>query len=530
MDSYVLVKGKVWQGERDKFAEAFLVRNDKILVVGDYTKVKNSVPTNVSIKEIDAGENLVLPGMTDSHLHLLAYVKWKMYVDLSGARSFKDAVDLMLAERDKLPAKAWLRGVNYDETGWLDVPRPTRKDLDKYFSENPIVLDKGDGHKHIANTLAFKAANLLDVKSIDIPRDKDGECIGVLNESAVLPMLKIVGEIYETKNALYDGTKKACTELLKHGITAIHDCDAPSYGLGGDLSIYQALEEKGELPIRVLTYHTTMPSYNFTSGYGNDMLAFAGFKVFTDGATTARTAALSFPYADDASTCGVLNHSDEELFNMIEKAHVRGIQCQIHAIGDVAIKQILAAIEKVIAKHGTPKLPYRINHCIITTTEIREKIKQLNVAVDIQPAHPYCLKASYPIRLGVERCKNNAYCFKSLFETGCVLSGGSDIPCTTTNPNPWMGIWTLCTRSELSGEPMDAYDKTQVLPLEEALNIFTCNAWQIVGKDDYFGKIKPGYKADFSVLDRDPFTQPLSELREVKNVVTYCEGKEVWRA
>lgn len=530
MSNYKLIHGNVWTGSHsdNQTTNAFLVNDDIVIALGEAKDLKHMVPYGAKLLEIDAGDNTIMPSISDSHIHLLAYSKWKMHVDLSAAGSFKEAIDMLLKEKERVPEGAWICGVNYDETLWPDNNQPTKRDLDIYFKENPVLLDKADGHKHLANSIALQISGIDGIHSPHILRDENGECNGILNEAAATPLLSMISREYETHDKLKNGLKAACTTLLEHGVTSIHDCDVEEYGLGMDLCLYQELMADNELHVRIQSYHSKMPSFKFTTGYGNDMLYYAGFKLFADGATTARTAAMSQPYADDPSTCGVLNHSDEEIYEMIKNAHLQGIQCQIHAIGDAGIEQVLNTIEKVSREFGNPRLPYRVNHCIITNEKIRAKMKQLNVVIDIQPAHVYYLRKSYPIRLGMKRCLDNAYCFKSLFDTSCLMTGGCDAPCTTSNVNPWFGIWVLCNRTELDGTSLENFDSSQVLPLDAALRIFTHNPWIAIGKGHRWGKIAPGYKADFIILDRDILSTPLSDLRYVKTISTYLDGHCVW--
>lgn len=531
MGKYKLVRGNIWLGDTQHqavTAESFLVCDDTIIAVGRASELKRMMPYGTSFTEIDVGNNTILPGISDSHIHLLGYSKWQLHVDLSVARSFKDAMNLLLEEKNRIPKGAWVYGVNYDETLWPDNNLPTKHDLDEYFKDNPVLLDKADGHKHLANTIALKISGVDQIDSPHVPRNENGECTGILNEVAAAPLIAMVSKECETRSKLKQGLKKACRTLSEHGVTSIHDCDVDEFGLGMDLSLYQELMDNNELHVRVQSYHDKMPSFRFTTGYGNDMLYYAGFKIFADGATTARTAAMSKPYFDDQSTCGVLNHSDEEVYEMVRNAHVRGIQCQIHAIGDAGIEQILNTIEKVTNEYGKPRLPYRINHCIITDEKLRAKLKLLGVVIDIQPSHVYYLRKSYPIRLGTKRCIENAYCFKSLFDTGCLMTGGCDAPSTTSNVNPWFGIWVLCNRTDMDGIPLENFDPSQVLPLNDALKIFTHNPWVAIGKGHRWGKIAPGYKADFVILNRDIFAEPLSELKNVKNIATYIDGDIVW--
>ena len=525
MDKYTLVKGKIWNGESNpRFEEAFLVRNDMIIEVGSYEYLKKMIPAGCQFELVDAGSNVVMPGMTDAHTHLLAYAKLNLYTNLQPAKSFQDAVDMLHARQAELPKGAWIRGVNYNEVPW-GISQITRHDLDKYFPDNPVLLSRYCGHVHVANTIAMKAGGVFDIEHPDIPRDAEGSVLGILNESAASPLIDAIASVYETDQEIRKLLREACLSLSAVGITAIHDCDAPKYALGTDLRILQSLKDAGELPIRIITYHDSIPNYNFTSGFGDEMMMFGGFKIFTDGSVGGRTAALSSPYSDDGSTCGQLNHTNDELYGMIVPLHKKGMQVQIHAIGDVAISQVADVLGRIISEYGQPALRYRLNHGTLTTPELVEILKKLGVAFDIQPSQAHRNRYMMPIRFGAERSKNS-FCFRRFWETGLPVNSSSDAPIETVNP--WWGIWTLCTRSDTDKTPLKCYDMGQILPLQEAIKTYTLNPWTTLGKDGMYGKIASGYKADFTVVEGDPFNMSPDDLRKVKHIMTYCNGNKVW--
>lgn len=528
MKHYKLIKGKIWTGQIEKcFAEAFLTYDDKIIAVGDEDAVKSQIPSEDLCEKIDFSGKLVIPGMTDAHTHLFAYAKLTLYVNLQSANSFKEAMEMLMPHKAIFQRYgAWIRGVNYDDALW-DMPNITRKDLDTFFPENPVLISRYCGHVHIANTLALENSCLWNRQDPNIVRDVDGLPTGQLNEGGAAPLLEEISAQYETKERMRILVKQACLDFSAVGVTAIHDCDAPTYALGSDLSVLQSLCNANELPLRVITYHDSLPVHNYTSGWGNDMLMYGGFKIFTDGSVGGRTAALSAPYSDAPTIYGQCNLSDDDMYKMLLQAHLQGIQVQIHVIGDAALEQVTSVLERLISEYGEPLLPYRLNHCTLTTTDIVKRLKKLNVAFDIQPAQAYRNRKMMPLRFGEERSKNS-YCFRRLWSTDLPVNSSSDAPIETINP--WEGIWTLVCRSEADGIPIDCYDTEEILPLTDAMRTYTYNPWQTINLGSKYGIIAPGFKADFTAVDGDPFTMVPNELRSVKHLATFCNGENVWNA
>ena len=232
------------------------------------------------------------------------------------------------------------------------------------------------------------------------------------------------------------------------------------------------------------------------------------------------------PFDDMPETCGVPNHDNEELFRTLYEAQKRGIQVQIHMIGDAAIEQAARAVERVIAELGQPRLPYRFVHVIVCPADLRERLTKIGVVLDVQPCQCYTDRVMAPLRLGARRVLQ-AYPFRALWDTGLVMAGSTDAP--MEEENMWIGIWNAVCRCDDDGSPLK-YDPSQTLTLDEALTAYTVNPWLAVGRGDEFGRIKAGFHADFTITDGDPFKRPAMELRNTKHLATYLEGKKVWSA
>jgi predicted amidohydrolase YtcJ len=523
-DNNILVKGTIWTGDADlPTADYFCVSNGVISKVG---KLDDTPCGSAEQKVLDFTGNLIVPGFTDAHVHLTAYSKLNLYPNLTAASSIDELGEMISKAVSEAEKGAWVRCINYNEANWAKPVIPDMAFLDAIAPDNPIIVSRYCGHTHIANSLALKKSGLWNSGDPNIMRNASGIPTGIINEGGASVIIDAVAEEYETHERLKKIMLDACTKLSSLGITAVHACDAPSYALGEDLSVLQDIEKEGKLPIRVLCYHDELPNYTFKSGYGDDKISFAGLKLFMDGSLGGHTAALRQPYSDETSTKGQSNHTDDELEKMITFAHKRGIQVQIHAIGDRGIEQILDVLEKIIEKNGKPALPYRINHAIVCPPDLLDRIAKISAVVDVQPTQAFTDRFMAPLRLGPQRMLYS-YCYKKMFDKGIVLTGSSDAP--IEDPNPWIAIWTAVCLSDIDGTPLRGFDPGEKLTLEEALRIFTVNPWVAVGKGGEFGVIKKGSRADFAVIDGNPMNIEKDELRNVCTKATFVDGKCVWK-
>lgn len=521
-DSYI-VKGAIWTGDSAKpYADCFRVEGGRFAEVGSASELR---PRDGE-KVCDYGENLIVPGFTDAHMHLTAYSKLHLYKDLASVGSLEELKEILRAEAAKTEKGKWLRCINFNETTWERKILPHIKTLDEVAPDTPLILSRYCGHKHIVNTAGFKKSGLWDSTDPNVERDAKGNLTGVINEGGAGCIIDEVAAEYETRETMRRLLTDTCRHLSSLGIIAVHANDAPSYALGEALAVMQDMDEDGELPIRVHCYHDRLPNYDVRSNFGNEKIAFAGLKLFADGALGSHTAALNEPYSDDAANCGQLNHTDEELYELLLEAHKRHIQVQIHAIGDKAMEQVVTAIEKVIAACGKPFLPYRINHAIVCPKELIARIVKTGSVIDLQPIMAHTDRNMAPARLGPERTRL-VYPFRTFSEAGILLTGSSDAP--IEDPNPWLNMWNACTKSNFDGTPIAGYDASEVVDLSTALKFYTVNPWQALGLGDSHGKIKAGYHADYVAVNGNPFKLHKADLYKVTNKATFLDGKCVWK-
>lgn len=519
-----LVKARVWTGDPARpWAEAAVVRGGRYVFVGSFADARAAYP---GAEVLDYGANMMMPGMSDAHIHLTAFARQNLYVNLLNVKSLDEAAVLLREKAAEAGPGAWIRAVNYNEMAWPVTTPPSMEWLDSLGLDNPVILSRYCGHRHVANSRAMRESGLDQSTDEYVLRGPDGKVTGVMTEGGAAPIIAMVAAEWETPAKLTEVMAKATQIMVSRGIVCAHANDAPTYALGEEMFTWQNLLEAGKLPVRVICYHDRLPNFTFRSGLGSDRIMYGGLKIFIDGTLGGHTCYMREPFADMPETCGVPNHDSEELYRTLREAQTRGIQVQIHMIGDAAIEQAAAAVERVIAELGAPRLPYRFNHVIVCPADLRERLKKIGVVLDVQPCQCYTDRVMAPLRLGPERTLDS-YPFRALWDTGLLVTGSTDAP--MEEENMWIGIWNAVCRCDDDGSPLK-YDMSQTLTLDEALTAYTVNPWIAVGKGGEFGRVKEGYHADFTIVDGDPFKRPAMELRNTKHLATYVEGEQVWHA
>ena len=435
MKSILVTGGRIWTGDVSQpFAENLLVVGNRFAVVGSREQVM-AHPRSKDAFHIDlAGEGIV-PGFTDAHIHLAGLARQGWEVNLEGSRSMEEVFDRIRDRAAETAPEDWIYAAGFDETKWPEPRKPGRADVDALGLPNPLLLRRICAHVHVAGSRAMERAGLF--------RDS-----GVFLESEVQPLTDAMNRESGEKALSSETLFEACKKLASWGTTCVHTCSAVTYGLEEDLTLYQELFERNALPIRIVSYHDSFPGYKVKSGYGDDWIRFGGFKLFLDGSLGGRSAALTADYADAPGHRGQLNLEESAFRSALEEAFRRGIQVQIHAIGDAAIDQALDAFEAFSGRKSPLEFPFRLNHVIATRPDQFERLARIRPACDIQPIQSVSDMDMAPQRLGPGRVES-AYAWKTLENLGLLLVGSSDGP--VDSANLWISVDAAVNRRKLDG-------------------------------------------------------------------------------
>lgn len=521
-----------------RVAQAVAIAGDTIAKVGTNQEMEAYKGPDAMV--YDLGGRVVVPGFNDTHTHLAGYGNALRYVNLENCQSCEEMckrISDFIVEK-QIPEGEWVFGRGWNQNLFPGGAFPTRKDLDEVSSRHPILIIRTCGHVGIANSMALEAGKVTRETYLpggQFDKDEDGEPNGVIREAALEWFKKqrsTENARAELKQAIIRGGK----EMLRYGVTTVHTEDTYDLGYSGAFmdiyETYQELIRENQLPVRIYQ-KISLPtkkeieeflSGNLRTGMGNDFYHIGPMKQWADGTMGARTAGMKEPYSDAPGTTGIYYYTDQELYENIKAAHCAGMQVCLHTIGDGALEQVLNAYERVLKEFPRKNHRHRLVHGQVGNRKLYEKIAELELNINIQPA-----STSTDIPIMISRLGERAeYChaWRTLTDLGVNLNASSDIPVET--PNVFHGIYAIVTRKCLGHPEIAPWNPQEKVTVMEALHFYTINGAYAAFEDERKGTITEGKLADLVVLDRDPCAVTPEELPEVQVDATILGGQIVY--
>ncbi|UQN09706.1 amidohydrolase [Deinococcus sp. QL22] len=463
--------------------QALAVRGGRVLAAGTWAEARAAVGADHEVHEL--GGDTLLPGLTDAHVHV-----WKVgqlrttLLDLREAESAEDVAALVQARHRELPPGEWLwgRGWNGARQGLI----PDRALLDALAPGRPVLLTRTCAHIHAVNTRALEAAGI----GPDTPSPPGGELdyeLGRLTETAY-------GLVYGARptptQAQFEVWILAGLTYLKSlGLTAVTDpaVDAPLY------AAYWALDAAGRLPIRVNLLYIRRPdggsdTLPLPEKYLSERLRCDSVKFFPDGGLSGATAAVSVPYLNLAPpNHGVLRLDSAELYELAREAHINGFRIGAHAIGDVALDQLLGVYTRLNAEHPGGRR-HRIEHFGLPSAAHLQQAHALGVIAVPQPTFLHELRANYDRYIPPELA-GQVFPLRAMFEAGLDVAFSSGDP-VVRELRPLAGVQAAVS---------EAYVPGMNVTLAQAFGAYTH------GDSHERGSLRPGFRADLTRVGGDPF-------------------------
>jgi predicted amidohydrolase YtcJ len=438
---------------------------------------------------VDLGGRVVVPGLSDAHVHFPTWALAQTEVALDTCTSLAEALERIAAAH--VPEGRWLRGYGWRSGDWSEGRDPTRDDLDAITGDRPAALIARDYHSLWLNSAALARANGdLEVAGGVVERDANGEPTGVLREEAAWRFkeryMRVPDEQY------LEAMRHGIALAHSRGVTAVHDKD----GWLGALRLWQKLDERGTLTLRVwqsipADQLDAVAGAGVRSGLGSPLLRLGYLKVFMDGTLGSQTAWM-------LDGTGVMITSGDELADIVRRGAAADWPVAVHAIGDRANREALDAFEQTRADWEPRGLRQRIEHTQLLAPEDVSRFAGIGVACSVQFSHaPSDRDLADRFWAGKT---DGAYAYRSLVDSGALVANGSDAPIEELDP--LAGI-RAGVRRTIDGR--DAWHPEQCLTVEQAFHA-TCVAPCVLARDERRrGTLVPGRLADLVVLDRDPW-------------------------
>lgn len=521
---FIITNAKVFTSdELNPYAEAIAVQANRIVFVGSNEGALSKKGTQTRL--IDGHQKTLMPGFIDSHFHLL-----------SGCETLGDAQLQTVKNKDELKAAlqshakenktaTWVSGIG---TKYKIVS--TRQELDEIISDRPVYIEAYDGHTGWANTKALELAGILENGKTTGPngvivQDETGMATGELREpDAIHPVASLIPQPDSDRKR--ELLKRGIQQINAAGVTSVHNMN----GNMDDLMIYAALEDAGEMSLRVyvpysIKPHTTeemLAEAKQMAEIQGDYVRGGAVKFFMDGVWESYTALNLEPYADNpnASPDGI--YSAEHFTRMGIACDKLGLQIFVHCCGDGAVRRTLDGYAAIQKTNGTRDSRHRVEHIEVIQPGDLPRFKELGVIASMQPLHaPLSTDGDVWLDRTGESRWPRSFAWRAIKDAGATLALGSDW--TVASFNPMLGVHAVLNRQKWSPD-----DPDQRLTLEEVLAGYTRDAGYAEFQEHQKGQLKEGYLADMVLLSANIFETPPEEIASVKPLLTMTNGKIVY--
>ena len=521
------INGNIYSvNPKAKWAEAIVTINNKIVFVGSNKEASLHIDNFTEV--IDLEWKFVLPGLIDSHAHIVMGGEFLISIDLTTVTSPQ-----LFSEKIKIFAKdkigKWITGGNWNHHNWADSELPCKEWIDEDTKSTPVFLQRMDYHMGLANSFALQLAGITSATPNpaggEIIKDVNGEPTGILIDKAMDLIYKIIPQ---STDEVYANAIDAAMKLAReNGVTSIHDISYNHH-----FRALQKAERENRLTTRVysrllLTKNSSFSDIEIEHNFGSDLLKIGSMKAFADGSLGSESAYMFEPYNSNPNNFGL---PMEELTNgklkeMIITSDKNKLQCSIHAIGNRAVSELIDIAEAMTSENPDWDRRFRIEHAqTIRPTDIK-RCADLGIVISAQPYHLFDDGCWADGVIGKE-CLKQSYSFKSMLSAGVKLCFGSDWSVSTINPIK--GIHVAVTRETSDGRNPNGLIPEEKISVGEAIKCYTINAAYAAFQENLIGSIEVGKLADFVVLSDNLFTVEPSLIKKITIIKTVFNGKVVF--
>jgi predicted amidohydrolase YtcJ len=522
----------------DSVYTAMAVRDGAILALGaDLTKYRGE-----NTQLVDLKGQFVMPGIQDMHLHPVdGGIKGRFECTFGDTLTADEIVQAVAACIALAEPGTWIQGGQWGAELLEDNPTGLLEKLDSVSPDHPVFLIDWALHNAWVNTRALTLLGIddhtPDPKGGVILRDGAGRANGILLDNAAYAARQQLPDY--TVDQVVQALEFSQEQMLSHGITAYKDAIVTER----NLAAYHRMVENGGLKLRAkaaLAWKSAWSKDHATEvaltdnhvSHARERLDTRYAKIMLDGIPPTYTAAVLEPYEPSAqfgdAHFGKLMLEPAELAEDVTRLDALGLTVKMHATGDRSLRMALDAVEAARRANGDSGLRHEVSHAEMIHPDDLPRFAELNVSAEMCPILWYPSPAVDAMRAALGERADRFWPVRSLVESGAHVFYGSDWPSVVPDTNPWPGIEAMVTRKDPYGQYPGVFWPEQAVDLATAIRIFTFNS-AIAGRHEaHTGSLEVGKRADFIVLDRNPFEIPADTLGDVQVLGTYIDGVSVW--
>jgi len=517
-------------------AKALLVEDGKITAVGDLNGLESQCKTSKNCQKIDLKGHTLLPGFIDAHGHYTMTLDYLAFTNVASppVGPVKNIEDIVTSLRDKVGKGEWIMGAGYDDSLLAEGRHPTRQDLDKVSTTQPIFIRHVSGHLGVCNSVCLKLAgidkNTKDPENGVLQREAgSSEPNGVMEEGALELVKKILPKQNEEQQMQRIETLN--NYYAQYGITTVQDGATSTAGL----DFLSKAGKAGKLSLDVVAYpyynwvDLSQPRYQPNAGTDyNNGWRIGGIKLVLDGSPQGKTAWLSHPYhvppqGQKKEYKGYPILKDEDLKSTLSGFYKKGWKILAHANGDAAAEQMLTTMQS-LKSEGIHQPRSVMIHAQTVRDDQLDRMNALDIIPSFFVAHTYYWGDWHRDSvLGQERAKRISP-LRSATDKKIRYTIHNDTPIVP--PNMPLLLWTAVNRQTRSGATLGAEQQSTVM---EALEAITINAAYQHFEESKKGSLEVGKLADLVIVEQNPLTMDKSKLKDLRVLETIKEGRSVYR-
>ncbi|MFJ8586864.1 amidohydrolase [Streptomyces sp. NPDC093595] len=476
----VLLRGGDVHSPADPFATAMVVERGYVAWVGS-EGAADAFASGVD-EVIDLEGALVTPAFTDAHVHTTATGLALTGLDLSGARTLAEALELVRAHSAARPGDQVLLGHGWDAARWPEQRPPTRAELDEATGGRPLYLPRIDVHSAVVTSaLLDRVPGITGLTGYHPDQPLT---------AAAHHAVRAAAHAAVTAGQRAEAQRAALRRAASLGIGTVHECGGPEISDESDFTALLALAAEEPGP-RVVGYWAEAVSGEKDARRIRELgAAGAAGDLFADGSLGSHTACLHEPYAD-AGHRGTAHLDAAAVAAHVTACTEAGLQAGFHAIGDAAVGAVVDGVRRAAETVGVARVRaarHRVEHAEMLTPETIAAFAELGLTASVQPAFDAAWGGEdgmYARRLGAERARTlNPYA--ALLRAGVPLAFGSDSPVTPLDP------WGTVRAAAFHRTPEHR------ISVRAAFTAHTRGGWRATGRDDA-GVLVPGAPADYAV-------------------------------
>ncbi|MCH8127556.1 amidohydrolase [candidate division KSB1 bacterium] len=537
--------------EKNPRAEAVAIQDGKFIAVGSDEEVLPLQGANTQL--IDLNGEFVVPGFNDNHVHFASAARFLEF-NIMAVFNQDEFVNRVKQVVENLPNGDWILGGYwgaYDQWAVASVGSESRESFAPDMSlvkeitkDNPMFIRKFDNSEFAVNAGAMAAAGLDPVNpknpEVEFLRNLQGNFTGIIRGRAASSLFAdFIPRNFSHERRLQQ-TRRALAEIRKFGVTNVSDMSDDE-----QLEIYRELRKGGELTCRIhfryfLDRWSELQEQGIKIGSGDEWIRFGSLKGHIDGIMGTSSARFFEPYSNSPSNRGRWrqlmvdddgNFVEGKFVKYMLDADKAGLQLTVHAIGDQANDLLMDYLEELNAQNGEKDRRFRLVHAQVIAPKSFPRLGELGIVAEMQPFHLSDDMRWMEERIGHERCKG-AYAFKSIQESGAVLSFGTDWPGTSAAEypiNPMLGIYAAVTRKTVKGTPPEGWFPDERISMEDAIRAYTLNTAYANFEEDIKGSITVGKLADLAVLSQNLLEIEPDKILDTEVLYTIVGGKIVYQ-